>query len=83
MVLLQLMKDYPKKINPSEIQVSLADFLKLYNETIPQSFPRASTALLKRYRDEHAAFFKNGDLWSLDLHRKKIMDWLPNNLKGV
>lgn len=76
------MKASSKKPNPSETQTSLSDFLKSYNETIPQGFPRASETLLKKYKDEHTAFFKNGELWSLDLHRKKIMDWLPQNLKN-
>ena len=66
------MKVSPKKPNPSETQTSLSDFLKSYNETIPQSFPRASETLLQKYKDEHAAFFKNGEFWSLDLHRKKM-----------
>lgn len=75
------MKESPRKIRESEIQVTLADFLKLYNQGIPESFPRASAALLKKYKDEHTAFFKHGEMWSLDLHRKKVMDWLPYNLK--
>ena len=75
------MKETPRKISPSEIQVPLVDFLKLYNQGIPESFPRASAALLQKYKDEHATFFKHGEMWSLDLHRKKVMDWLPYNLK--
>jgi len=61
----------------SELLVSLPDFLKSYNKTIPAGFPRASTALLKKFKDSHATLFKHGDLWSLDEHRKKIIDWLP------
>lgn len=72
----------PKIINPNEQVITLIDFLRSYNNTIPESFPRASIAALKKYKDEHGNFFKDGDAWSLDLHRKKIMDWLPNNLKN-
>ena len=61
----------------SEMLVSLPEFLKAYNKTIPEGFPRASTALLKKFKTAHAALFKHGDLWSLDEHRKKIIDWLP------
>lgn len=75
------MKITPRKPSPSEAQISLADFLKSYNETIPSSFPQASIALLKKYKQEHLAFFKHGEMWSLDLHRKKVMDWLPHNLE--
>lgn len=60
-----------------EMQISLADFLKSYNQNMPPSFPRASTALLNQFREEHASLFKHGDMWSLDLHRKKVIEWLP------
>jgi len=47
--------------------------------SMPKSFPRASAALLERFKEEHLALFKRGDLWSLDIHRKKLIDWLPRN----
>ncbi|MBP9855722.1 MAG: hypothetical protein KBC48_00225 [Candidatus Pacebacteria bacterium] len=72
----------PKIPNPSENVVTLATFLQAYNSTIPGSFPKATLPLLKKYKEEHASLFKEGDSWSLDLHRKKIMDWLPNQLRG-
>ncbi|MDO8183464.1 MAG: hypothetical protein Q7T49_00560 [bacterium] len=76
------MKTNTKKSNPNELAVTMAEFLKLYNQTIPPIFPRVSAGLLKKYKDEHTSLFKTDDLWSIDLHRKKIMDWLPNNLKN-
>lgn len=60
----------------SEKSRSLNDFLKLYNENLPITFPRASIALLEDFRDAHTSLFKSSDVWSLDLHRKKVMDWL-------
>lgn len=60
----------------SEKPHSLADFLKLYNENLPLTFPRASTALLEEFRSTHTDSFKSNGVWSLDLHRKKVMDWL-------
>ena len=60
----------------SEKTRSLADFLKSYNENLPLAFPRASTTLLKEFRGTHESLFKTNDIWSLDLHRKKVMDWL-------
>ena len=59
----------------SEQSRSLTDFLKLYNENLPGAFPRASAALLKEFRVNHADLFR-ADTWSLDLHRKRVMDWL-------
>lgn len=71
------MKKYGAELKISELRTSLADFLKAYNKNIPSGFPRASTALLKEFKSTHPLFFKHGDLWSLDEHRKKIVDWLP------
>ncbi len=61
----------------SERQISLADFLESYNKNMPDSFPRATVALLKEFQAAHSSLFKHGNLWSLDQHRKKLMDWLP------
>lgn len=55
---------------------TLAEFLKLYNENLPLLFPRASTVLLTEFRSAHPSFFKSPGVWSLELHRKKVMDWI-------
>jgi hypothetical protein len=73
------MKSYKEEAAVSQIQVSLLDFLKSYNKNIPENFPRASADLLRKFKESHPSFFKHGDLWSLDEHRKKIIDWLPLN----
>ncbi len=63
----------------SQLQIPISEFLESYNKNMPASFPRATTALLKKFKDDHSLLFKHGDLWSLDQHRKKLMDWLPRN----
>ncbi len=65
----------------SEEAISLSSFLKAYNNVLPLQFPRASLALLREFRKTHITLFKGSDLWSLDQHRKKVMDWLPSRLK--
>ena len=60
----------------SEMSRSLSEFLKLYNENLPLTFPRASAVLLEDFKNAHANLFKSNSVWSLDLHRKKVMDWL-------
>jgi hypothetical protein len=62
-----------------EEQISLGTFLDLYNKNMPSNYPRVSEEQLLRFRKEHATLFKNGKYWSLDQHRKKIIDWLPQN----
>jgi len=63
----------------SQLQIPLSEFLESYNKNMPASFPRASKELLEKFKEDHPVLFKNGDLWSLDQHRKKLIDWLPKN----
>lgn len=77
------MKKYGEELKLSEAQLSLADFLKSYNKNLPVNFPRSSVALLKKFKATHPLFFKHGDLWSLDEHRKKVIDWLPQHAAAL
>ncbi len=62
----------------SEQALPLSGFLKSYNEGLPIQFPRASLPLLREFRKVHTTLFKSDNLWSLDQHRKKVMDWLTS-----
>lgn len=75
------MRQYGEELAISQRQMPLPEFVKFYNKNMPEGFPRASAALLKKFKDAHTLLFKHGDLWSLDEHRKKIIDWLPANSK--
>jgi len=79
MVSLPVMKKYGEEMRIGEMQISLLDFLESYNKNMPKSFPTATVALLKKFKDAQPALFKNGDMWSLNQHRKKLIDWLPRN----
>ncbi|KKU29164.1 hypothetical protein A3I36_00395 [Candidatus Giovannonibacteria bacterium RIFCSPLOWO2_02_FULL_45_28] len=58
--------------------VTLADFLTAYNKSSPEGFPRATAAVLRKFQAVHPTLFKHGDNWSIEKHRKKLMDWLPS-----
>lgn len=60
----------------SEKKRTLTAFLDLYNEDLPASFPRASEDLLKEFKKDHKNLFPSGNGWTLDQHRRKVMDWL-------
>jgi hypothetical protein len=60
----------------SEKLISFGEFLRSYNEKLPTEFPQATLPLLREFRKTHASLFKIDKLWSLDQHRKKVMDWL-------
>lgn len=53
-------------------------FMESYNKSIPASFPQASVKTLKRFQVVHPTLFKQNDEWSVDKHRKKLMDWLSS-----
>lgn len=65
------------------VLISESEFLESYNKNMPSVFPRVTAELMKKFRLEHPALFTHGDLWSLDQHRKKVMDWLPRNIGTV
>lgn len=69
------MKPSSKQPHPSEERISSAEFLKSYNKNMPEGFLRASETTLQEFKDEHPSFFKHGNLWSLDEHRKRLIDW--------
>ena len=71
------MKRYKEELEISEKMLSQEEFLKAYNQNIPDSFPRASVKKLEKFQEAYPALFKRGKMWSIALHRKKIMDWLP------
>jgi len=54
-----------------------AVFLQTYNQSIPTGFPRATLADLKQFEIIHSRLFKNRGEWSMEKHRKRLMDWLP------
>jgi len=66
-----------------ERKLSINDFLKSYNENLPARFPRASLTFLREFKKTYPALFNGSETWSLDRHRKKFMDWLPQRTKTL
>lgn len=74
------MRNNPKELRLDEMPLSLHDFLKSFNQNMPANFPQVSEGDLLKFKKEHEVLFrKNDNMWSLDQHRKKVMDWLPRN----
>lgn len=75
------MKRDGDRIKESEKRISISDFLESFNKNMPKGFPHVTPALLKKFQEAHAALFKgDATTWSLDQHRKKLIDWLPRNI---
>jgi len=65
----------------SEKSLTFSQFLKSYNEDLPAGFPQASLPLLREFKKAHTTLFKGENVWSLDQHRKKVMDWLVSRTR--
>ncbi|TSC69860.1 MAG: hypothetical protein G01um101470_943 [Parcubacteria group bacterium Gr01-1014_70] len=65
----------------NQMGTTLSVFMETYNKSIPAGFPPASVPTLKKFQALHPVLFKKGDEWSIDKHRKKLMDWLPSSNK--
>jgi hypothetical protein len=63
----------------NEAPVKLSVFLESYNQSIPAGFSRATVTTLKKFEEAHPVLFRQKDAWSVDRHRKKLMDWLSSN----
>lgn len=57
---------------------SLAVFVQYYNKNIPSQFPRASVEALELFKANNSDLFKGSDEWTIDKHRKRLMDWLTS-----
>jgi len=68
-----------ERLEITQTQTTLLIFLELYNKSIPAGFPRTSAAMLKKFQDSHPALFRMNGMWSIDRHRKKVMDWLSSH----
>ena len=70
------MKD--KNLELNQIKTPLLAFMESYNKSIPVSFPHVSVKILKNFQALHPILFKHSTEWSIDKHRKRLMDWLPS-----
>lgn len=62
----------------NERATPISVFLEYYNKNIPESYPRATIKALERFQAAYPSLFQNTEEWSIDKHRKRLMDWLPS-----
>jgi hypothetical protein len=70
------MKSKSDEFEQNQAITSLTVFIENYNKSIPQDFPRATAKALRQFQIMHSNLFKKEDDWSIDKHRKRLMDWL-------
>lgn len=70
------MRSRSNQFEQNQAFTSLAIFIENYNKSIPKDFPRATGKALKEFQITHSTLFKKPDDWSIEKHRKRLMDWL-------
>lgn len=60
------------------VGTTTALFVDYYNENIPDAFPRATLKALLKFQEKFPALFKGKGDWTIEKHRKKLMDWLAS-----
>ena len=60
----------------NQLKITLSSFVEAYNRGIPSDFPHATVSILKQFQAAHPVLFRSSDEWSLERHRKRLMDWL-------
>jgi len=68
--------NYKQELEVNFVATSLDVFILYYNRTIPAAFPQATPEALKHFQSTHPTLFDEGNLWVIDKHRKRLMDWL-------
>ena len=67
----------------NKVMTSAVIFMESYNKSVPSGFPRVSAKALKKFQSVHPTLFKHGDDWSIDRHRKRLMDWLISHQDAI
>ncbi len=69
-----------KNINAefNEAFTTVAVFIEYYNKNIPSAYPKATEGALIAFKATYPGLFEKGESWSIDKHRKRLMDWLPS-----
>lgn len=56
-------------------------FVQYYNKNIPDAFPRATLKTLEKFQTRYPSLFKENSEWTINKHRKKLIDWLSSHQK--
>ena len=73
------MKQKNKEWEQNQIMTPTVVFMESYNRITPDGFPRVTVKVLREFQKEYPTLFKDPDEWSIDKHRKKLMDWLSSH----
>ena len=67
-----------EELDKNMVEMDTKMFKNDYNESIPDAFPRVSVTILNLFQSTYPSLFKGKKQWTIDKHRKKVMDWLAS-----
>ena len=73
------MKRRDKVLELNQAFTTSSEFMDSYNRSLPHGYPQASVKNLKQFQLKFPILFKNTEEWSIEKHRKKMMDWLSSH----
>lgn len=74
------MKRDPDYIPPHERMMTEEEFMESFNKNMPSGYPHVTKDILTKFKAIHPGLFKGNGSWSLDTHRKRMIEWLPQNV---
>ncbi len=74
--------NYKQEQEVNFVEMSLDEFKTYYNENTPLAMPRATKESLLEFQVTHDSLFEKSGLWTIDKHRRRVMDWLPSYRAG-
>jgi hypothetical protein len=69
-----------QRIVPNETPLTATEFLESFNSNMPLGYPHVTLDIMKKFQQAHQSLFKKPNIWTLELHRKRMIQWLPQNL---
>jgi len=72
----ETMKRRDLVLEQNQAKTTIEVFTALYNKNTPENLPHVTVKILKEFKAANPSLFKHGDSWSMERHRKKVMDWL-------
>jgi len=70
--------NHKKEQEVNFVGLSLAEFINYYNKNTPVAMPRATKEALLAFQVSHPTIFEKSGLWTIDKHRRRVMDWLSS-----
>lgn len=74
------MKKVSSRIVAQDAPMTDAEFMESFNHNMPDGYPLVTIEIMEKFKLAHPTLFKGRSRWNLDQHRKRMIEWLPQNL---